>query len=57
MGGMAMGECENWQIKFYIVQTNYKHSEGGYGRLPLGDVYTRHGFLSRMGKFEKANWV
>ncbi len=53
MGGMAMGECENRQRKSYIIQTNYKHSEGGYGRLPLGDVYTCNGFFPRMNKFEK----
>jgi hypothetical protein len=41
--------------KFSIAQTNCKHSEGGYGRLPFGDVYTCHGFLSRTHKFEKIN--
>jgi hypothetical protein len=50
-----MGKCKNRQIKFCIVQTNYKHYEGGYGRLPLGNVYTCHGFLLRKRKFEKAN--
>jgi hypothetical protein len=29
--------------------------EGGYGRLPLVDVYTCHGFLQRTCKFEEAN--
>ncbi len=53
MGSMAMGECKDWQRKSYIAQTNYKLSEGGYGRLPLGDVYTCHGFLPRINKFEK----
>jgi hypothetical protein len=48
-----MGKCENKQRKFCIAQTNCKHSKGGYGR--LGDVYTCHGFLPRMCKFEKAN--
>jgi len=47
------GECEDWQIMFYIAQTNCKHLEGGYGRLPLGNVYICHGFIPRMGKFEK----
>jgi hypothetical protein len=47
MGNMAMGECKNWQRKFYIAQTNYKHSKRRYGRLPLGDVYTCHGFFPR----------
>ncbi len=47
MGGMAMGESKNKQRKSYITQTNYKHSEGGYGWLPMGDVYTCHGFIKR----------
>jgi hypothetical protein len=33
MGSMAMGKCEDRQRNFYIVQTNYKHFERGYGRL------------------------
>jgi hypothetical protein len=53
---MVMDECKNWQKKSYIVQTNYKHHEGGYGRLPLGDVYTCHGFLPKIIKFEKADF-
>jgi hypothetical protein len=44
MGDMAMDEWKDKQIKSCIVQTNYKHSEGGYGRLPLGNVYTCHDF-------------
>jgi hypothetical protein len=28
------------------------HSEGGYEKLPLGNVYTCHGILSKMRKFE-----
>ncbi len=55
MGDMAMGECENWQRKSFIAQRNYKHSKGGYGKLPPGDVYTCHGILSKTCKFEKAN--
>ncbi len=55
MGNLVMGKCKDRQIKFCIVQTNYKHSEGGYGRLPLGDVYTCHGFLPKRCKFEKVN--
>jgi len=51
---MAMGEFKNWQRKYCIVKKNYKHTEGGYGRLPLGDVYTCHGILLRIGKFEKS---
>ncbi len=52
---MAMGECKYWQRKFYITQTNCTHYKGGCGRLPLGDVYTCHGFLPRTGKFEKVD--
>ncbi len=33
MGSMAMGKCQNRQRNFYIVQTNYKHFERGYGSL------------------------
>ncbi len=54
MGGMAMGECKDKQRKYYIAQTNYKHSKGGYGKLPLGNVYRCHGFLpTTTCKFEK----
>ncbi len=52
MGSMAMGECKYWQRKFYIAQTN-KHFEGRYGRLPLGNVYTCHGFLPRTASLKK----
>jgi hypothetical protein len=52
---MVMGECKNWKRKSCIAQINYKHFKGGYGRLPLGNVYTCHGFLSRPRKFEKPN--
>ncbi len=45
----------NVKIVKESLALNCKHFEGGYGRLPLGDVYTHHGFLSRMRKFEKAN--
>ncbi len=55
MGGMVMGKCKDRQRKYWIAQTNYKHFEGGYGRLPLGNVYTCHGFLPKMCKFEKVN--
>ncbi len=56
MGDTAMGEYEDWQKKSYIIRTNYKHFEGGYGRLPLGNVCTCHGFLPRMAKFGKVNF-
>jgi hypothetical protein len=54
---MAMGKCEDSQRKFYTTQTNCKHSEGGYGRLPLGDICTCHGFLLKTSKFEKVKNV
>jgi hypothetical protein len=44
MGDMVMGECKDRQRKFWIAQKNCKHSKGGYGKLPLSDVYTCHGF-------------
>jgi hypothetical protein len=57
MGSMVMGECKDRQRKSCIVQTNCKHFERGYGKLPLGDVYTCHGFLLRTCKFEKTNSI
>jgi hypothetical protein len=56
MGSLEMGKCENKQIKYFIIETNCKHSEGGYGRLPLGNVYTCHGFFLRTCKFEEADF-
>ncbi len=53
MGGLAMGECEDRQRKYYNIETNYKHSKGGYGRLPLGNVYTCHGFFLRGASLKK----
>jgi hypothetical protein len=55
MGGMVMGECQDRQRMFCITQKNYKHFEGRYGKLPLGDVYTCHGFFQIMHEFEEAN--
>jgi hypothetical protein len=53
MGGMAMamGKCVDIpkKKKSYITQTNCKHFQGGYGRLPLGDAYT----CQRMHELEK----
>ncbi len=57
MGGLMMGECEDRQRKSCIIETNYKHSKGGYGRLPLGDVYTCHGFFQKTRKFEKTDFI
>jgi hypothetical protein len=55
MGGLAMDKCEDRQRKSCITKTNYKHSKGRYGRLPLSNLYTCHGFYFLMHKFEKAN--
>ncbi len=44
MGGLTMDKCKDRQRKSCVTETNYKHSKGGYGRLPLGNVYTCHGF-------------
>jgi hypothetical protein len=54
MGGMVMGECKNRQRKSCIAQTNYKHFQGGYGILQLGNVYTCHGFLQKTCKLENS---
>jgi hypothetical protein len=53
---MAMNECKDYQRKTYIAQTNCKHYEGRYGRQPLNDLYTCHGFFPRMGKFENTDF-
>jgi hypothetical protein len=53
MSGMVMGECKNWQRKSCIIQRNYKHTKGGYGRLPLHDVYTCHGIFQEHASFIK----
>jgi hypothetical protein len=39
----------------FALQTNYKHFQGGYGILQLGNVYTCHGFLQRMHSLKK--WI
>ncbi len=52
MGDLVMGKCENKQRKSCITQTNCKHFEGGYGKLPLVDIYKCHGFLPRKRNFE-----
>ncbi len=55
MGGMVKGECQDGQRMSCITQTNNKHFEGGYRKLPLGDVYTCHEFIQIMRKFEETN--
>jgi hypothetical protein len=50
---MAMSKCEDRQIKFCISQTNYKHYEGGYGKLSLGNVYTWHDFFQECANLKK----
>jgi hypothetical protein len=54
MDGMGMGECENRQRKSCNTETNYKHSKGGYGRLPLNDVCTWHEFCKEHTSLEKS---
>jgi hypothetical protein len=53
MGSMVMGECENWQRKSYIAQKKCKHSKGGYGILPLGNIYTCHEFFQEHASLKK----
>ncbi len=55
MGGMAMGKCEDKQRKSHIAQIDYKHFQGIYGRLQLGDVYTCHEFLHRTCEFKEVD--
>ncbi len=43
--------------KLALLKINCKHSKGGYGRLPLGNVYTCHGFLQRTHGFEKVDSI
>jgi hypothetical protein len=61
---MAIDKIDEWAAwqwananinkkSFALLKTNCKHSKGGYGRLPLGNVYTCHGFFQRTRKFEK----
>jgi hypothetical protein len=52
MGDMEMGECEDWQWKFYIAQTKCKHYKGGYGRLPLGDVSHAMDFFQELASLK-----
>jgi hypothetical protein len=44
MGNLAMGAWEDRERKYSNVETNCKHFRG-YGKLPMGDVYTCHGFF------------
>ncbi len=53
MGDMEMGECEYKQRKSCNAKRNCKHFKGGYGKLPLDDVYTCHGLFLITHKFEK----
>jgi hypothetical protein len=55
MGRLTMGKDR--QRKSCNTETNYKYSKGGYGRLPLHDVYTCHEFFSIMHKFEKTHSI
>jgi len=52
-----MDKCEYRQRKSCITKTNCKHSEGRYGNLQLGDVYTCNGFFQRMRKFEEGDSI
>jgi hypothetical protein len=53
MGGLVMGECKDRQRKSCNTKTNCKHSKWGYGRLPLGDVYTYHFFIKERSSLKK----
>jgi hypothetical protein len=48
------GQMQKWTKKNpCIVQIDYKHFQGGYGRLQLGNVHTCHGFLQKMHEYEE----
>jgi hypothetical protein len=55
MGVMVMCKCEDKQRKSHIAQIDYKHFQGIYGRLQLGDVYTCHGFLQKTCEFKEVD--
>jgi hypothetical protein len=57
MGGMAMGKCEDKQWKFRISQIDYKHFQGTYGRLQLGNIYTCHGFFQITCEFKEVDSI
>jgi hypothetical protein len=54
MGGLAMGKCKDKQRKSCITKTNYKHSNRGYGRLPLGNVYSAMNFFKEHASLKKS---
>jgi len=56
MGGLAMGEHKYRQKKSYNTEINYKHSKGGYGRLPLDNDYVMDFFL-KVRKIEKTHSI
>ncbi len=56
MGNMAMGKCQDRQRKSCIIQINYKHFQGRYEGLQLGNVYTCNGIFQRTHKFEEADF-
>jgi hypothetical protein len=45
INNLMMGKCEDRQRKSCIIESNCKHSKGGYGRQLVGNVYTCHGFF------------
>jgi hypothetical protein len=55
MGDVVMDECEKKQKISYIVQIDYKHFQGRYGRLQLSNIYTCHGFFQRTHEFKEVD--
>ncbi len=54
MGSLAMGKCKDKKRKSCYIETNCKHFEGRYGRLPMGDVYTCMDFLKEHTSLKKS---
>ncbi len=55
MGCMAMGKCKGYQTKYFHVQTNYKHFQGGYGGQQFSYVYKFNGLFQRTCKFKESS--
>ncbi len=55
MGNMVMGKWEDGQKNSFCNETNYEHSQGWYGGLQFGNVYTCNGLLQRTCEFKETN--
>jgi hypothetical protein len=55
MGGMAMGKCEDGQIKSLYNETKFEHFQGWYGGLQFGNVYTCNGLFQKTCEFQEVD--